>query len=289
MKTGIGISGWQYPPWRDVFYPADLTQKKELYFASRQVSSIEINGSFYALQKPESYQKWYDETPQGFLFSVKAPRYITHIRRLKEPALPLANFFASGLLHLQEKLGAVLWQLPPSFVYNEERLDQFLSLLPKTFKEAVKLAGMADRVDPSFPEAAVRSSQKIRHALEVRHHSFENPFFIELLRKHKVALVFADNDGRWPYMEDLTADFVYLRLHGSAELYANGYTESALSEWSRRIHLWQEGKEPKDALTISEKSGRSVPRDAFVYFDNDVKVHAPEDARRLRTLLKVVS
>lgn len=286
MKTGIGISGWQYAPWRNVFYPEKLAQREELHFASRHVSSIEINSSFYSLQKPESYQKWYQETPKGFLFSVKAPRYITHIRRLKECAEPMANFFASGVLHLEEKLGAVLWQLPPSFRYDEERLESFLSLLPKTFKEAVRCADKADRVEPTYPSSAARSSQKIRHALEVRHHSFENPYFIEQLRRHNVALVFADNDGRWPYMEDLTADFVYLRLHGSEELYASGYSDQALKEWSRRLHLWQQGKQPSDALTMHEKAGRSVQRDAFVYFDNDVKVYAPRDAQRLGALFE---
>lgn len=287
METRIGISGWRYPPWRGDFYPKDLVQKDELFYASRQVSSIEINGSFYATQSPSSYKAWFKATPDDFCFSVKGPRYITHIRRLKDVRLPLANFFASGVLHLKNKLGPFLWQFSPSFRFDEERIEEFFKMLPRNFKEAVQLAKTADRVEPDFPDDVSTSSQPIRHAMEVRHHSFENPDFIKLLRKYNIALVLADTAGRWPYMEDVTSDFMYLRLHGDEELYASGYDDATLNWWADRIKLWRAGKEPPDALDISDENFKKNPKDVFIYFDNDVKVRAPYDARSLMKLLKV--
>lgn len=285
METRIGISGWRYAPWRGIFYPEDLKQNKELHFASRRVNTIEINGSFYATQRPESYQKWYQDTPPDFVFSVKGPRYITHIRRLKDIELPLANFFGSGVLHLKEKLGPFLWQFPPNFIFNEERLEEFFTKLPRTFKQAAHLADKADRLEPSYPPELRNSNQKIRHAMEVRHHSFENPFFIELLRKFNVALVFADTAGRWPYLEDITSDFLYLRLHGDEELYTSGYDDSTLLWWADRIELWKKGDAPKDALTLVDRQPHQKARDVYVYFDNDVKVRAPHDAATLNKML----
>jgi uncharacterized protein YecE (DUF72 family) len=283
METRIGISGWRYAPWRGVFYPKKMAQRLELHYASRALNSIEINGSFYSLQRPESYQNWYSETPEDFVFSVKGNRYITHIRRLKDVTPLLANFFGSGVLHLREKLGPILWQLPPSFRYDEERLAKFFSQLPRTFPAAAKLASAADRVEPDLPEPLPR--WRIRHALEVRHHSFETPEFVELARRHDVAIVFADTAGKWPYFEDLTSDFVYARLHGEIELYKSGYGDDSLRWWARRIRLWQAGRQPGDALTVS--SGKPLPgkRDIYIYFDNDVKVRAPFDAARLYQML----
>lgn len=287
METRIGISGWRYTPWRGIFYPEDLKQNQELHYASRQVNTIEINGTFYATQRPESYQKWYADTPEHFIFSVKGPRYITHIRRLKDIKLPLANFFASGVLHLKEKLGPFLWQFPPNFTFDEERLKSFFKMLPRTFKQAAQLANLADRnKEPNYASSLQNSNRKIRHAIEVRHHSFENPFFIELLRQYNIALVIADTAGRWPYLEDITSDFLYLRLHGDEELYTSGYDEPTLRWWADRIKLWQKGKNPQDALTLGEKTAPRQDRDVFVYFDNDVKVRAPQDAS---TLWNVIS
>lgn len=286
METRIGISGWRYVPWRQVFYPPKLAQRRELEYASRQVNSIEINGSFYSLQDPESYRQWHADTPDDFLFSVKGPRYITHIRRLRDVELPLANFFASGVLHLEQKLGPILWQFSPSFLFREELLEEFFNLLPRTVGEAVALSAKADRVEPSFPPAAARSGRRVRHAIEIRHPSFENPDFILLLRRHDVALVFADTAGTWPYMEDLTSDFVYLRLHGEEELYASGYDARAISFWAERLRVWQKGGQPSDALTMSDDAPVKTKRDAFVYFDNDIKVYAPFDARTLQAHLR---
>lgn len=279
MDLRIGISGWRYEPWRQVFYPPKLAQRRELEYASRKVNSIEINGSFYSLQTPESYQTWHDETPDDFKFSVKGPKFITHIRRLKDVEKPLANFFGSGVLHLRNKFGPVLWQFAPSFRFEEERLSEFFDLLPRTVGEAIKLSKKADRVEPSYPTGD--KNAPIRHAIEIRHASFENPDFIDLLRKNDVALVFADTAGTWPYMEDVTSDFVYLRLHGEEQLYASGYDDDAIAFWADRIGAWQHGGQSKDALTMSDTKPKKTKRDAFVYFDNDIKVYAPFDAQNL--------
>ena len=279
----IGISGWRYAPWRGVFYPKKMAQRLELHYASRALNSIEINGSFYSLQRPESYQAWYADTPRGFVFSVKGNRYITHIRRLKDSKPLLANFFASGVLHLRDKLGPFLWQLPPSLVYDGARVEAFFRLLPRSFTQAARLAAGADLVEADLPDPLPR--RRLRHAMEVRHHSFEVPEFVELARKHDVAIVFADTAGKWPYFEDLTSDFVYARLHGEIELYKSGYDDGSLRWWARRIRLWQSGRQPGDAITVSGVRPQRVERDIYVYFDNDVKVRAPFDAARLYQML----
>ena len=279
----IGISGWTYPPWRGgTFYPKGWPQKRELEYASRQVNSIEINGSFYSLHRPESYQAWYNATPEGFLFSVKGGRFITHFKRLKDVETPLANFFASGVLRLGEKLGPILWQLPPRFVYDPVKLEAFFRLLPRTTSAAAALArNHDDRLDGRAWTKADRI-RPLRHALEVRHISFMVDEFVDLLRKHDIALVVADTAGKWPFMEDATSDFVYVRLHGDEELYVSGYSDAALQGWERKIRAWARGDTPVDArLTAPRHSRRESPRDIFVYFDNDAKVRAPFDAMSL--------
>jgi uncharacterized protein YecE (DUF72 family) len=281
-QTRIGISGWTYAPWRGVFFPKDLPQKRELEYASRQFNSIEINGSFYSLQTPSSYQKWYDATPDDFVFSVKGGRFITHMKKLKDVETPTANFFASGVLKLKEKLGPILWQFPPGFAFNEERFERFFELLPKTTTEAAALARKHDARLKGRAWTKAGAERKLRYAVEIRHESFKDERFINLLRKHNIALVLADTAGKWPYMEDLTADFIYARLHGDEELYVSGYTDAALEWWADRIRAWQCGKEPADANKISASRGRTCRnRDAYVYFDNDAKVKAPFDAKNL--------
>lgn len=278
----IGISGWRYGPWRKDFYPKGLRQDDELAFASRAVNSIEINGSFYALQTPERYCTWRDQTPEGFVFSVKAPRYITHVRRLKEIEEPLANFFASGPLLLGDKLGPVLWQFPPSMKYDQARFAQFLEQLPHDRAGARDCAKhCAERLrDNGGTE--IDGNAPLRHAVEIRHPSFVCEGFVELLRAHNVALVVADSAGKWPYVEDVTADFVYMRLHGDVELYSSGYTARALRRWKTRIQAWSQGGQPDDAELIVQRAPRKrASRDIYCYFDNDQKVHAPYDARRL--------
>lgn len=280
-ETRIGISGWRYKPWRGVFYPRGLPQNKELEFAARQFNSLEINGSFYSLQRPSSYRKWYDAVPQDFRFAVKAGRYITHLRRLKQIETPLANFFASGILVLNEKLGPILWQFPPNFKFDFDRFASFFELLPRDFKSAARLARHHDKKLKERAYLKVSANHRIRHAIEIRNDTFRDKRFIALLRKFSVAAVFADTAGKWPYFEDITADFVYCRLHGDEELYVSGYTDSALNHWAQRINLWRTGHEPPDATRINGPATRHSNRDVFVYFDNDVKVRAPSDAANL--------
>jgi uncharacterized protein YecE (DUF72 family) len=286
-KIRIGISGWRYEPWRKIFYPADLAQHRELEFASRAFPTIEINGSFYSLQTPQSYDAWYRATPSDFVFSVKGPRYVTHILRLKNVRTPLANFFASGVFNLREKLGPMLWQFPPSLKYDEVLFESFLTLLPRDTSAALTLARARDSRMHGRSRLKVASKQVLRHAIEIRHESFATPAFVEQLRRHGVALVVADTAGKWPYLEDVTADFMYLRLHGDKELYASGYTDTALSTWARRIDAWSRGREPRDARHAGEPAAPSQTRDVYCYFDNDVKVRAPFDADRLMSKLAV--
>lgn len=280
-KTRIGISGWRYAPWRGVFYPKDLPQREELRYASRQFNTIEINGSFYALQSPASYRRWHAETPRGFVFAVKAPRYVTHVKRLRNVEQGLANFFASGVLALQEKFGPILWQLPPSLRYDEAKLESFLAQLPH---DSDTMAGMAREHDGTLEKAVVTADRKrpTRHAIEVRHDSFVNETFIAQLRRHRVALVVADTAGKWPFLEDVTASFMYLRLHGDKELYASGYSHAALNRWGKHIEAWRKGGEPNGATCCSvNKPRKRASRDVYCYFDNDTKVKAPFDARKL--------
>lgn len=286
----IGISGWRYPPWRKVFYPEKLAQKHELSFASRALPTIEINGSFYALQRPSSYQQWYAHTPDNFVFSIKATRYITHILRLREIETPMANFFASGLLALKEKLGPILWQFPPSFRFDAGEFEHFLSLLPHDTEAAEKLAQQRDDNMKGREYLNTDCKRPLMHAVEIRNKSFETAEFTQLLRKYNTALVIADTAGKWPYREDLTADFVYMRLHGAEELYASGYTDQALDRWAARIKAWSEGKQPRDAQLISTaKPAACQSRDVYCYFDNDIKVKAPFDARKLLRRLDLES
>ncbi len=285
--TRIGISGWRYEPWRQVFYPEDLAQHRELEFASRAFPSIEINGSFYSLQTPESYSSWYQATPPGFVFSVKGGRYITHILRLRDVRKPLANFFASGLFNLREKLGPILWQFPPSLRYDAQRFEEFLEMLPRDTGTALTLARARDKRMHGRSCLRIDANRPMRHAFEVRHESFASEEFIAQLRRHRAALVVADTAGKWPYAEDVTADFLYLRLHGDKELYASGYTEAALDRWADRIRAWQRGGEPRDPKRIAGPPRRTRGRDVFCYFDNDVKVRAPFDADRLMQKLGI--
>ncbi|MBA3905240.1 MAG: DUF72 domain-containing protein [Pseudonocardiales bacterium] len=254
----VGTSGWRYPPWRRTFYPDGLRQRDELAHLSRRVDTIEINGSFYSLQRPESWEAWAAQTPDDFVFAVKGPRFITHMKQLRDVETPLANFLASGLLALGPKLGPVLWQLPPRMAFDAERVEAFLALLPTSTGAAARLAEQHDERLDGRSRTTTDADRPLRHAVEPRHDSFRDPAFAELLRRHGIALVVADSAGTWPVFDASTADFRYVRLHGADELYASGYTAEALDAWAARIRSW--------------------PEDAFVYFDNDAKVHAPYDA-----------
>ncbi|HEX6954231.1 MAG TPA: DUF72 domain-containing protein [Agromyces sp.] len=267
-EARVGISGWRYRPWRGVFYPTGLRQADELAYAAERMTSIELNGSFYSLQRPMSWVRWRDGTPDGFVFAVKGPRFITHVKRLGDVDAPLANFFASGVLELGAKLGPVLWQLPPTLRFDRGLLDAFLALLPETRADAAALAARHDdRMEgrTSFAAAAAGADgdARIRYAVEVRHPSFEDAAdeWSAVLERHGAASVTADTAGKYPRLDRTTADFAYARLHGEEELYASGYDDASLDRWAQwtRDHL-------------------DAGRDAYLYFDNDIKVRAPFDA-----------
>jgi uncharacterized protein YecE (DUF72 family) len=252
-----GTSGWRYPPWRGTFYPKGLAQRRELEYLSRAVSSIEINGSFYSRQT--AWPSWRAETPEDFVFAVKGPRFVTHMKQLNDVRVPVANFLASGVLGLGPKLGPILWQLPPRMIFRADRMAAFLELLPASTMQAAELAKEHDeRISEPVLHA---EDQPLRHAIEVRHESFRDPAFLALLREHGVGLVVADTAGKWPFLTDVTSDFVYCRLHGSEELYVSGYTPEALEAWAGRIRGWL-----------------AAGLDVHAYFDNDVKIRAPYDA-----------
>jgi uncharacterized protein YecE (DUF72 family) len=251
----VGIGGWVFPPWRGVFYPAGLAQSRELAHASRQVTSIEINGTFYGSQKPTSFQKWYAETPDDFVFSVKGPRYATHRRALGEAGSSVERFFASGVLELREKLGPILWQFPPTTQFDAENFGAFLELLPRD------MGGRA-----------------VRHVVEVRHPTFASPGFIDLLRRYGVALAFVDDKDR-PAIQDLSTDFVYARLRRTQADEPTGYPRAALDAWAERFRAWAGGGEPEDAARCHpDRAKPAEARDCFVYFINGAKIRAPAAA-----------
>lgn len=277
----IGISGWRFDGWRGAFYPEDLPQRRELEFASQCLNSIELNGTFYSTQRPNNFQQWSKDTPNDFVFSIKGSQFITHIRKLENVDGALANFLAQGMLCLGNKLGPILWQLPPQFSYDVTRLEAFFKLLPHTHKQAAAYARRRDEWMAARSWLDVEEDRPLRHAVEIRHKSFAKPEYISLLRKYDVALVVADS-VKWPVMMDITTDFVYCRLHGSDKIYPDGYTAEAIDVWARRIIAWSRGEEVTDGDKIHpEPEAKQSARDVFVYFDDDNKVRAPFDAQAL--------
>jgi uncharacterized protein YecE (DUF72 family) len=236
-KIRVGIGGWVYPPWRGVFYPPGLRQADELAHASRQVTAIEINGTFYGAQKPVSFRRWHDETPEDFIFSVKGPRFATHRSDLATAGPSIDRFFGSGVLELRDKLGPILWQFAARLHFDEANVASFLELLPRNL-----------------------DGREIRHVVEVRHRSFAFAPFIELLRRHRVAVAHVD-DGLFSPLEDITSDFIYARLRRCAEEEPTGYSLDALDAWAERFR------------------GQAAGRDCFVYFINGAKVRAPAAAQ----------
>jgi uncharacterized protein YecE (DUF72 family) len=264
----VGISGYIYPNWRGVFYPRGLPARRELEYASRQYNSIELNGTFYSLKWPAVYERWYSETPKGFVFAIKGSRFITHNLKLRNAEAALGNFLASGVFALAEKTGPFLWQLPGTYRFDAERINSFLSFLPRTTTDAEAIArGHDHRLKRGALIDAPRR-MRFRHALEVRHPSYFNDELYDVLRQQKVAFVVADTAGKFPYAEEVTADFVYVRLHGSRTLYVSGYTPRELDKWADRTRRWL-------------RRGH----DTYVYFDNDAKVYAPRDAKNLSARL----
>jgi uncharacterized protein YecE (DUF72 family) len=283
----VGISGWTYPPWRGSFYPKGLRQKDELRFAAEAFETIEVNGTFYGLQKPDSFASWADQVPAEFVFSIKAPRFITHIRRLRDVALPVANFLASGLLRLGARLGPILWQLPPSLAFDAATIEAFLALLPHDTRAAAKMAADHDARMDGRDWVTTDACRPLLHAMEIRHESFRDARFVALLRQYGVALVCADTP-QWPRLADVTADFIYARLHGAEQIYASGYGDADIAAWAARCAVWQAGGTPRDLDVVAAKAKRRK-RDVFVYFDNDMKVLSPRDAAALRTACKTES
>ncbi|EIF30779.1 hypothetical protein BCh11DRAFT_06285 [Burkholderia sp. Ch1-1] len=286
----IGISGWRYKGWRDSFYPHGLKQAAELQYASTLFQTIEINGTHYSLQSLDSWRRWYAGTPDDFVFSVKGARYLTHLLRFRDESAHVAsaNFFAQGLLALNEKLGPILWQFPPSFSFEPAGMERFLRLLPRDTAAAGSLARQHDeRV--KTPHVSIEPKQTLRHAVEVRHASFLDAAFVGMLRHYDVALVVSDSTEAWPLAEDLTADFVYIRLHGTESRYSGAYGDEALNRWAARIDAWRRGSQPDDARLIAPHlHPRTLARrDVYCYFDNDAKTHAPFDAQRLMKRLGV--
>jgi uncharacterized protein YecE (DUF72 family) len=274
----IGISGWRYRPWRGVFYPPKLPQRSELAFAGSQFRAVEINGTFYSLQRPEFFEAWARAVPDDFVFAIKGSRFITHAKKLNDIDAPLANFFAQGLLKLGHKLGPFLWQFAPRFRFDPDRLGRFFAKLPRDTQAAARLACGHDARVAGRACLETDTTRPLRHAVEIRHPSFVDPAFIALLRAHDIGLVVADTVA-WPLLMDLTSDFVYCRLHGSEQLYVSGYDDDALELWAARVAAWAGGGEPGDAVRVIDAAGPKRPtRDVFVFFDNDAKVRAPFDA-----------
>ncbi len=283
-KVLIGISGWSYDEWRGGFYPGELSQDEELEYAASKFDTIEINGTFYSLAAPETCRRWRESAPADFSYAVKGSRYITHTKRMRDFRTPLSNFLASGILELGEKLGPILWQLPPDMEFDPDRVDGFLGSLPGDTSEAADLArDHDDRVEKvSFGD---ERNHRLRHVLEVRHSSFFSPETATIAKRHGVALSIS-HSTEWPLVEQVTAGFVYIRLHGPGEIYASGYSDDDLGEWARRIEAWREGGEPEEAELISDLNPPPrQERDVYVYFDNTASGHAPENALRLRELV----
>jgi uncharacterized protein YecE (DUF72 family) len=266
-EVRTGTAGWVFEPWRGTFFPEGLVQKKELSYAASRLTSIEINATFRATQKPESFMRWSGETPEGFQFSIKGPQLVTHIKRLKNCRAELANFFASGPLALGDRLGPFVWQLPPNLAFDPQSFGAFLDMLPKDVPSYLELASAADpaRVKPFLETAGVG---RIRHAIEPRHASFDAPEALDLFRTHNVARVIADtieNPSR-----ELTADFAYCRFQGPARADAAGYAEADIADLAQSVDGWRNGG-----------------HDVYAYFVHEDKLHAPQNAIALRKALGI--
>jgi uncharacterized protein YecE (DUF72 family) len=267
-RAFVGISGYDYKPWRGRFYPEALPARRWLEYASRRFNSIELNGTFYSLKSPAVFQRWASEVPErDFVFAIKGGRFITHNLKLRRSETALGNFFASGVLALGARTGPFLWQLPATYSFDAERLDGFMRQLPRDAREGEAVARQHDHRLRRGALTEAAANVPYRHAFEVRHPSYFHEEFYSILRAHCCGFVIADSAGKFPIAYEVTADFVYVRLHGSQELYVSGYADAELDEWAGRIKMW--------------RSPRGGARDVYVYFDNDAKVHAPFDAARL--------
>jgi uncharacterized protein YecE (DUF72 family) len=258
----VGVGGWVYAPWRGTFYPKGLPQARELAHASKSLTTIEINGTFYGAQKPASFQRWKAETPDDFVFSVKGPRFATHRPKLAEAGPSIDRFFGSGVLELGQKLGPVLWQFPPFKPFDPADFEAFLALLPRSL-----------------------DGEAIRHAVEVRHKSFNAPEFVALMRRFSAAIALVDSE-KHPMLADVTSDFLYLRLERTAETIATGYPQEALKAWAERARTWAKGATPSDLSTLTDPKASKSKRDVFIYMISGAKLRAPAAAMALIEALK---
>ncbi len=274
----VGVSGWTFPGWRKQFYPAGLKQKEELHYASRQLTSIEINGTFYRMQKPQSFQNWYDQTPDDFLFSLKGSQFITHTLRAKEVDVPMANFFASGILLLKQKLGPILWQFPPHVMLKDDRFEQLIELLPQNSQQAEDLANQSDEFMNGRRHCDAGGDYVIRHCFEFRHKSFLNKDFVSMLREKNIGFVFADSGKRSVPVSDITSDFVYLRMHGALPQQEKGYQKGELAQLLGDVQTYASGLNPVRYEPLLLKPASKKKRLVFVYFDNEEKHTAPSNA-----------
>jgi uncharacterized protein YecE (DUF72 family) len=257
LRIRVGVGGWTFPPWRDNFFPAGLPQSQELPYASRQLTAIEVNGTYYSTMKPASFKKWHDETPADFVFSLKASRYATNRRVLAEAGESITRFVESGISELGPKLGPIVWQFMPGKVFEAGDFEAFLALLPQ------QLDGRA-----------------LRHVVDVRHESFMSTDYLALARRYKVATVFTDAE-KFPSFADQTGDFVYARLMQSDAALATGYADAALSAWAERARCWAAGGAPDDLPSLESPIETDAPRDVFIYFINGAKEKAPAAATAL--------
>ena len=266
----VGTSGWSYKNWHGQFYPPEVSRKRELAYLATKFDTVEINGTFYSLTKPAHCDAWRAQVPSTFVFAIKGSRYITHMLKLQNVTVAMANFLSSGILRLGRHLGPILWQLPAMVHFDAAKAASFFEQLPRNMRDAERLAGQHDErtSDRAATEAPDGRRLKLRHALEVRHDSWLSKEALSLLAKHNIALVAADTAGKFPFSLERTADFAYVRLHGSTELYTSGYTAEEIQVWAKQIRRW------------------SRTDDVYVYFDNDAKVFAPKDAAALITALE---
>lgn len=257
-RIRVGIGGWTYAPWRKNFYPDGLVQRRELEYASRRLRAIEINGTFYRAQKPATYAKWAAETPDGFRFSLKAPRYITSRKKLADAGRGIRGFIEGGLAEMGDRLGPLLWQLPTSRRFDESDLAAFLDLLPREL-----------------------NGKSLHHVLEVRHASFADEAYVALLRRHRIATVFTDS-ADYPSLADLTGDFVYARLMASIDDQATGYAPTSLDHWAERLRRWAAGGDPDDLPHVGTPLADAAPQDVWVFFISAAKQRNPAAAMALQ-------
>jgi uncharacterized protein YecE (DUF72 family) len=281
-RIRVGVSGWDYDRWQGDFYPPRLARHRRLAYLGRAFDTVEVDGTFYSLKSPETFERWHEAVPEGFVYALRGSRFITHIRRLRDPTVPLANFFASGVLRLEDKLGPLLWQCPPQMDWDGDTFETFCARLPHDTRQAAALARRHDARVRGRTSTHVDRNRNLRHAFEIRDRRMVRPEMLRALRRHGHAFVIADTAGKYPYAEDVTAGFLYVRLHGTGRMYVGHYGAEDRVRWRDRIERWAAAELPEPAVRIADLTPpRRKGRDVYVYFDNDAHGHAPFDALAL--------